>query len=303
MPPQGNPSACVPTRQEHPSDMQNCPSCQMLMEDHDDLCTVCAGERATPPPFQGAAGSPSTEAFVGGPQGPATALLERPPTAVPMPETVRYRTRKQRRMSPGVVVIGVLLLGALVVLVAMGVRGDGPLAEQVVDMGLVAAPAVSVPDAWGNRSSDGGGFSVDLPAGATVLDEPVNLSDPAAGTVRGFEVELGVGGEASVAAVEQPGAAELVGAADDGAFAMLVQRFVTNADLGEVGATREVAVGNGRAMDVVLIDDADARTTRARFHEAGGRLYLLVTSGLDEFGNDLDRVHARLTDSFEPDPA
>jgi len=54
---------------------------------------------------------------------------------------------------------------------------------------------------------------------------------------------------------------------------------------------------------VVLIDEADARTTRARFHEAGGRLYLLVTSGLDEYGNDLDRVHARLTDSFEPDPA
>lgn len=275
----------------------------MLMEDDETLCSVCAVERATPPPFRGVAGSPSTEAFVGGPPTgatAATAVLERPAPGIPMPQTVRFRTKKQRRMSPAVLVVLLLLVGAIGVLVGMGVRGEGPLAEQVVDMGLVAPPAVSVPDAWAERTSKDGHFSVDLPAGASVLDEPVNLSDPAAGTVRGFELDLGVGGEASVAAVEQPGAAELVGSADDAAFAMLVQRFVSNADLGEVGVTRDVQVGNGRAVDVVLIDESDARTTRARFHEAGGRLYLLVTSGLDEYGDDLDRVHARLTDTFDP---
>jgi hypothetical protein len=63
---------------------------------------------------------------------------------------------------------------------------------------------------------------------------------------------------------------------------------------------RDVPVGNGRAVDLVVVDEAEGVTTRARYHLVGGHLLGVVTTGLDEGADRLDEVHARVLDSFRP---
>ena len=92
---------------------------------------------------------------------------------------------------------------------------------------------------------------------------------------------------------------------DPAAFGGLVDAMVS----GLVGATehgretvrREVPVGNGRAVDVVVVDDTAGTTARARYLLADGRMYAVVTTGLDEGAKDLDEVHARMLASFDTD--
>jgi hypothetical protein len=62
---------------------------------------------------------------------------------------------------------------------------------------------------------------------------------------------------------------------------------------------RDIPVGNGRAVDVVVVDESAGTTTRARYLLANGRMYAVVTSGLDAGAENLDEVHSRMLGSFE----
>ncbi len=87
--------------------MQNCPSCQMLMEDHEALCPSCAQARDAAPTLLGAPSfvSPST-----GPGGTATAVLERP-VAAPVPGEIRYRQPGEHRRAWTIGVLLAVVLG------------------------------------------------------------------------------------------------------------------------------------------------------------------------------------------------
>lgn len=265
----------------------------MLMDDHETLCATCASEQ--PPSFAAAPVSTGTAAGA-----PAVAVLDRP-TAVPMPATVQFRQPGRSRSGARVAVVVLVLLGALGVLVVMGARGDGPLARTVVEVGLVAPPAVSIPSTWATFSSDDGGFEVDLPANAEELSGPIDAADPGAGAAVGYEIPLGVSGEAAVVAMSGPTLQSTLDAVDDAGFVDLVRFFVADSPDGEATVTRDVPTGNGRAVDVVQIDEQAGTTTRVRFHAAEGRLFVIGTSGADEYQAELDAAHARMVDSLEPD--
>lgn len=280
--------------------MQNCPSCQMLMEDHEALCPSCAQARDAAPTLLGAPSfvSPST-----GPGGTATAVLERP-VAAPVPGEIRYRQPGEHRRAWTIGVLLVVVLGAAVVLGAMAVRGDGPLADVLVDAGVLPPPPVHVPDSWTNVSSEEGAFTVTMPAGATALDGIVDAQNPAAGSTHGFETRLGEGGSTAVVSTDfgmAPGT--LAGMDDPAAFNGLVDSMVAGivgeTDGGAETVRREVPVGNGRAVDAVVVDDVAGVTTRVRYLLADGRMFAVVTSGLDEGADDLDEVHARMLSTFE----
>lgn len=280
--------------------MQNCPRCQMLMDDHETLCTTCVAEQ--PPSFAATPvtnGSAAGAAVAAAPGAPPVAVLDRP-VAVPMPSTVQYRQSRRSRPGAPVVAVVVLLLGALGVLVVMGARGDGPLARTVVEVGLVAPPAVSIPTTWGTYSSTAGSFAVDLPANAVEVDGPIDAANPDAGTAVGYEVPLGVGGEAAVVAMSGPALQSTLDAVDDAGFVDLIRFFVADSPDGETTVTRDVPTGNGRAVDVVQIDEDAGTTTRVRFHAADGRLFVVGTSGADEYQAELDAAHARIVDSLRP---
>jgi hypothetical protein len=280
--------------------MQNCPSCQMLMEDHEALCPSCAQERDAVPTLLG------TPAFVlpaSGPGGGSTAVLDRP-VAVPMPGEIHYRQPGEHRRAWTIGVLLAVLVGAAAVLLTMAVRGDGPLADVLVDAGVLPPPAVHVPDSWTNVSSEAGAFTVTMPAGAKELDGIVDAQNPAAGSTHGFETRLGEGGSTAVVSTDfgmAPGT--LAGMDDPAAFNGLVDSMVA----GMVGATdggaetvrREIPVGNGRAVDAVVVDDVAGVTTRVRYLLANGRMYAVVTTGSDEGADDLDEVHARMLATFE----
>ncbi len=270
----------------------------MLMDDHETMCATCAAEQ---PPSFGASSVPSGSAAAGVVAGaPAVAVLDRP-VAVPMPATVQFRQPGRSRSGARVALVVLVLLGALGVLVVMGARGDGPLARTVVEVGLVAPPAVSIPSTWGTFTSDDGGFSVDLPANAEELSEPIDAADPGAGSAVGYEVPLGVSGEAAVVAMSGPRLQSTLDAVDDAGFVDLIRFFVAGSPDGETTVTRDVPTGNGRAVDVVQIDEGAGTTTRVRFHAAEGRLFVIGTSGVDEYQAELDAAHARIVDSLEPD--
>jgi hypothetical protein len=273
--------------------MQNCPRCQMLMDDHETLCSTCAAEQ---PSSFAASSVPIGSAPAG---TPPVAVLDRP-VAVPMPATVQYRQAGRSRRGGPVLAVVVLLLGAVGVLVLMGVRGDGPLARTVVEVGLVAPPAVSIPTMWGTYASTAGSFSVDLPADAVEVDGPIDAANPAAGTAVGFEVPLGVEGEAAVVAMSGPALQSTLEGVDDAGFVDLIRFFVADSPDGETTVTRDVPTGNGRAVDVVQIDEDAGTTTRVRFHAAGGRLFVIGTTGVDEYQAELDAAHARIVDSLRP---
>lgn len=291
--------------------MQNCPSCQLLMDDHEVVCPACAA--------QGAAGigatvgaHPSAATGVAGPGAPApggagvsaTAVMERPaPPSTAAAPAVRYRQPgRGRRVAGWMVVLGVLVTAA-VVLGAMAVRHQGPFADLAVDAGLIAPPLVDVPDRWALRESEAGRFEVVMPAGATPLDEPVDPAAPAAGGTFGFESSLGEGGSTAVVSTDMGQAANLAVMDDPVGFDALVDLVssvvVQSSASGTETVRRPVQVANGRAVDVVVVDDTEAITTRARYVLAGGRLHAIITTGADEGAAALDEVHARVLDTFE----
>lgn len=277
--------------------MQNCPTCQMLMDDHEVVCASCAAESALGGPLS------STHTASGAAAGSATAVLERP-ASVPMPQTVRYRSPGEHRRRGVVVVLVLVLVAAIAGLVVMGLRGEGPLARTVVEAGLVAPPVVSVPDAWSTVASDDGAFRLAMPRGATELSEVVDAANPAAGSTYGYEVQLGEGGSAAVVSSDFGMAPADIMAIDDPArFDGMVDAMVAGM-IGPGGTSREtvrrdVPVGNGRAADLVVVDEATASTARVRILLADGRMYMVMTSGSDEGADRLDEVHARLLDTFE----
>ena len=273
--------------------MQNCPSCQMLMEDDEILCSTCAPPAAPAP--VGAARELSGTA--------ATALLERP-TAVPMPTTVRYRQPGSHRRTVKLVVVVLALLAAVVAVVVLALRGEGPVARAAVDAGLVAAPVVSVPDTWATKVSDAGAFRISMPQGASALEGMVDAQNPAAGSTFGFQFGFGDGGSTAVVSTDFGMAPGALGAMDDpaafnGMVDSMVAGLVGMTGSGEETVRREVPVGNGRAVDLVVVDESAGTTTRARYLLANGRMYAVVTSGLDAGAEDLDEVHSRMLGSFE----
>ena len=280
--------------------MLNCPRCQMLMDDDLDLCEVCAAEQP------GASGrsrhAPEhLRVEAGDPHDGGVAVLDRPEHTLGDPG-LSYRTRSGAGRR--VVVVLALVLGGLAVLVALAVRGQGPLADDLVEAGLVGAPVVSVPGAWVTASSERGGFSASLPAGAQPLETPFDPADLSAGALHGFRTQLGEGGSTRVVALDLSGRPDLVRAADGdaAAFSALVDWMVATmtAGFGTETVRREVPVGNGRAVDLVVVDDAEGVTTRVRYHLAGDHLFGVITTGLDEGADQLDEVHARVLDSFRP---
>ena len=301
--------------------MQNCPSCQMLMEDEEVLCVACADERSSAS-VRSAPGRPSPQAT--GPRpgaGLGTALLERPVAGpVPLPESVRYRTVGGHRRAVKSVVWSVLLAAGLAALAVMAVRGEGPIAEAAVEAGLVAPPVVSVPSSWQTVSPDGVGFRASMPAGSATTDGGSAGLGPQGAELVGVATALGQGGSTTVVADGPERApAELAALDDPAAFGSLVDSMVgslatstsTPAPNGGVESAapappagvetmrRQTPVANGRAIDVVVADEASAVTTRARFLLADGRVHVVVTSGMDEGHRRLDEVHARVISALE----
>lgn len=274
--------------------MQNCPGCQMLMDDDESLCPTCVEQRS------GHAGSGArVAAALGSVPSAGTAVLDRP-TVAAGPSTLRYRQPGRHRRTTRMVVVVGLVLVALAVLGVMAARGDGPLADAAVAAGLVAPSVVDVPDRWVTASSDAGGFRATLPEGARAYVAVPGRSAATTGVPEGFEVDLGSGGSATLTwgpLGAPPGA-------DDAA---LLQESVTRLSQGLTAAApgsvetirREVPVGNGRAADLVVIDDAGATTTRARVWLVGGRVLTVVTAGDDRGAAELDEVHARLLAGLE----
>lgn len=273
----------------------------MLMEDHEPLCAVCAAEAASAPRLMEPVGVPGVGAAMVG-VGGATALLERP-TAIPMPSKVTYRSAAARRDRTRIVVLATLVIALLVGVGMATSRGEGPLARVLVDAGLLEPAPVTVPDSWTTITSNGGAFSVELPAGAGELDLSIDPSSPAAATTFGYQASLGEGGSTVVISSDL-GMGGAVGALDDPiAFTTLVDSMVggllgTSPD-GRETVRRDVPVGNGRAVDVVIVDDGASSTIRAHYVLAGDRVYAMVTRGVDEGGRALDEVHGRVVDSFQ----
>ena len=307
----------------------------MLMEDDEALCGACVDERAASSVGRSSPGSVAPPALRPPPGiGGGTALLERPATgAVPLPEAVRYRTAGGHRRAVKGVVWLVLLAAAVAALVVVALRGEGPIAEAAVEAGLVAPPVVSVPSAWGTVAPDGAGFRVSMPAGAASTDGiSAGLGPQAAGMV-GVASALGKGGSttvvsdglartpAEVAALDDPSAFGALVDSMAGALATSTVSPIGTASSSSAGVgpggdaaaavppatpmagietvRREAPVGNGRAIDVVVVDDAAAVTIRVRFLLADGRVHVVVTIGLDEGHRRLDDVHARVLGSLD----
>lgn len=291
--------------------MQNCPSCQLLMDDHEVVCPTCAARGAAGAPAAGAhastgavgAGAVGTPAF-GGLGATGTAVMERPPPASPgAAPALRYRQPgRGRRVAGWMVVLGVLITAAGV-LGAMAVRHQGPFADLAVDAGLIAPPLVDVPDRWTLRESEAGRFEVVMPVGSEDVTQPVDPADPARGDVVGYSATLGEGGDTTVLSAELAVGVDPAQLDDARLFADLMS-MVTLDDGGPTGqgtttVRRPVRVPNGRAMDVVIVDDVNEATVRARYLLAGTRLYAIVTAGVDQGAAALDEVHARVLDTFE----
>jgi len=309
--------------------MQNCPNCQMLMEDDELLCVACTDEIAA---AASSVARPSPGTASPG-IGVGIALLERPVTgAVPLPEAVRYRSPGGRRRAVRGVVWLVVLAAALAALAVMALRGEGPIAEAAVEAGLVAPPVVSVPSSWQTVAPAGAGFRVSMPVGAASVDDvSAGLGPEAAGMV-GMASALGQGGSTTVVSDGLARTPAGIAALDDPAtFGALIDSMVgalvtstansigtassssTGVGLeGDVAAVppaapvaaietmrRQAPVGNGRAVDVVVLDEAAAITTRARFLLADGRVHVVVTTGIDEGNRRLDEVHARVISTLE----
>ena len=276
----------------------------MLMEDHESLCAVGAAAAASAPRLIEPVGVPGlgVPTAGGGSGGVGTALLERP-TAIPMPSKVTYRSAASRRESARVAVLAAVVLALLAGVSVVTARGEGPLARALVEAGLLEPAPVSVPASWTTITSDGGAFSAELPSGAAELDLSIDPSSPAATTTFGYQASLGEGGSTVVISSDL-GMGGGVSALDDPiAFTSLVDSMVggllgTSAD-GRETVRREVPVGNGRAVDVVIVDDRASSTIRAHYLLAGGRVYAVVTRGVDEGASALDEVHGRVVDSFQ----
>jgi hypothetical protein len=281
------------------------------MDDHEVVCPTCAARGAAGAPASGAhVSTGAVGAGVVGPGAPAsgglgvtgTAVMERPAPAAAAP-ALRYRQPgRGRRVAGWMVVLGVLVTAA-VVLGAMAVRHQGPFADLAVDAGLIAPPLVDVPDRWTLRESEAGRFEVVMPVGSEDVMQPVDPADPARGDVVGYSATLGEGGDTTVISAELAMGVDPAQLDDARLFADLMS-MVTIDDGGPTGqgittVRRPVRVPNGRAMDVVIVDDVNAATVRARYLLAGTRLYAIVTAGLDQGAAALDEVHARVLDTFE----
>ncbi len=305
--------------------MLNCPNCQMLMDDHELLCSSCtglppSGQMPHDPAAHGRpahdrpAHDPSAEgqtehgqpAHHQGVAGTATALLERPaPIADPMP-SLKYRDPRGRRRSMRAVAVAVLVAGAGAAVVVYALRGEGPIADAAVEAGLVAPPVVSVPSSWTSMSSDDGSFRVQMPVGATEVDalgSTEQVDGPAPRRVHGVEAALGAGGTTAVASFDLGLTPEAFAQLDDPvAFDALVDSLAFELGVvhgaGAETVRRDVPTGNGRAVDVVMADESIGSTTRARFLLADDRVYMVVTGGLDVGASRLDKVHSRVLSSL-----
>ncbi len=266
--------------------MKNCPSCELLMDDHEELCGPCAADRANASSFLGSA----SVLTIDGPLS-ATAVLS-PPASVPQPERVVYRNPHRRRNAVRAVMAFVLLLGGVAALVVLGAEGDGPLARSLVDAGLIEAPVVDVPSDWAVVTSGPGQFVAAVPMGAEEVGVGVDPADPGSGGPSGFTAQLGEEGSMSVVSI--PVGPEVD---SDAGFAATIGQFAAMSGLGEETIRREAPVGDGRAADVVFVE-GDSSTTRVRFQMTGGRLYVLSTGGSDLGADELDAAHARLIDGF-----
>lgn len=261
------------------------------MGDDEQLCSSCSSDGASGLDDRrvrfdlDAAESAAGGASAGG--ATATAVLERrAPLVQPMPEHVQYRNRRRGGRRTLVMALAALVL--LVAVVVVGLDGRGPLAGPMVEAGLAEPPAVRIPTHWVGVSSDEGGFRAALPQGAEALGEGLAgystpVGDRAALTVFSTDFDLGPAGMEpyrSSAGVDE-----------------LVDRYTATFGLGDEMVRREARAAEGWATDAVYVTD-DGVTTRARFHLARDRFYVLTTSGPDSAMDQLDGAHPRMLSEF-----
>ncbi|MHB1139720.1 MAG: hypothetical protein ACYC2O_12250 [Microthrixaceae bacterium] len=265
------------------------------MDDDQECCAVCVEET-------------SREATMGGyrpehagidlPPGGGTAVLA-PPRAVPLPETVTYRSSGPA-IRPKVLLL--LIPVAALLVAGLGYLGHGPMADQFVRWGLTEERAELLPEVWFPVTDLAGSFRAELPAGTTHVFAALDPDATAAGGLVGERVD-GVDGtqmEAGWTTFDHDEATVATFASPAG-VRELADRFI-DLRLGGAEPTviRDVQVPEGHAVDVVLADDATT-TTRVRFVLADGRFYALRTTGPDSGSRELDAAHQRLLRSFDPE--
>jgi hypothetical protein len=264
------------------------------MDDDQEVCAHCAdqvrheavmaGQQA---PVQAA---PSLAVGGGG-----TAVLA-PPMAVPLPETVTFRSSRPP-VNPRLLLLLVPL--AAIVVAGAGYLGHGPLANQFVRWGLSEPRAVLLPAAWTPVIDPSDSFTADLPAGSTDVFASFDPSNPDAGGIVGERVEGLDGTFMEIAWTDLGFGPEGVRAFENEAgMRELAERYAATRLGGETTVVRDVTVPEGQALDVVRVDGDD--TIRTRFVLAGGRFYGLTTAGPDSGSRELDEAHQRMLASFDP---
>lgn len=268
------------------------------MEEHEDRCVVCAASA-----HAAASGSPGVGAVGRGRRGTATAVRERATTRSVAPPVLQYRRPGMRRRVVRTTVVTSVLGIAALALVVPGVRGDGPLAPILERAGLDAPQVVDVPSDWRSMGSSAGAFTAKLPVGASDVGGPMDPANPAAGAFWGLSVDLGDGGATAVLSTDGGGIG-VAGIMDD-PVRLSAALDAMGADLspqpiaGVETMRKDKPYGNGRAVDLVVVDDTAGITERTRVIVSRGRLYAIVTTGVDHSAARLDEVHARVLASFD----
>jgi hypothetical protein len=267
------------------------------MEAYEQRCVVCAASEHIVP-----AGAAAAAPRPGGVRGLATAVRERERVApAPAPELNFRRPGLRRRAVRTAVVTSVLGVAALAVLLP-GVQGEGPLATVIQDAGLAAPQVVEMPTEWASTGSSAGKFTALLPAGSVDVGGPMNPEDSSAGAYWGLAAELGDGGATAVLSTDG-GTAGVVGVMEDpGRLASMLDvmaaELAPQPIMGVETTRKDKPIGSGRAMDLVVVDDDAEITRRTRVIVSRGRLYAIVTTGVDAGAARLDEVHARVLTSF-----
>ena len=313
----------------------SCASCREELAGRAPIADVAPSDVAA---TQRAASGRNGDAAAPRAGGGATALLERPSGASGEHPQIRYRSRARRRKVIRVLVVFVALGAGVVALVAFDARADGPLTEQLVRLGVLGEPVVSVPDAWSTiELGESAGGSVQVEAALPNERYPVTAALPApappGAQLAGAEATLGTLGTTAALSSDLGGAAAAFdGDAGLGSLADAIVATVPGQELSRSTAM----IGEGRALDVVVVATgvegvarfgsppppdaaADAGstagtdpspaagapdaeppgvTTRLRVMLVADQLVALVTSGVDDGADRLDDAHRRLVESF-----
>ncbi|CAN5399286.1 hypothetical protein BH10ACT3_BH10ACT3_02710 [soil metagenome] len=279
--------------------MKACPGCSFLIDDEQTLCSHCEADQAR---YEQARLASEVEKAIELPAG-STALLA-PPRVAAIPESVKYRAPR-RTINPKIILL--LIPIGIVVVVAMAFAGQGPLADQLISRGWIERPTVIFTPSWGSVTDPGRTFEASMPAGSMDVYGPMDEASPAAGNLIGEHVAGEQGGHMEVMWSDFGMSPEAMDAYETPQGVRdLATRFIAAQKMtGEQTVSRDVIVGQGAAVDTVLVNGTigaspDSLTSRVRFQVADGRFFALITTGPDTESRELDLAHRRLVASFTP---